>query len=45
MVDDYGYFSSGPAVAVKEFLAAHPGDYALQEPGPAAGHFCVLTRR
>lgn len=45
MIDDYGYFSAGPAVAVREFLAEQPGAYALTESTPAAGHFAVLRRR
>lgn len=44
MVDDYGYFSSGPQTAVAEFLTAHPDRYELVEPPPGAGHFCALRR-
>lgn len=42
MVDDYGYFSSGPRTAVAEFLAEHPNRYELVEASPGTGHFCVL---
>ncbi|GGT30219.1 hypothetical protein GCM10010271_37830 [Streptomyces kurssanovii] len=44
MVDDYGYFSSGPERAVKEYLAEDDRfDLAV---GPtSAGYFCALTRR
>jgi O-methyltransferase len=44
MVDDYGYFSSGPQTAVAEFLAVHRDRYELMEPPPGAGHFCALRR-
>lgn len=44
MVDDYGYFSSGPQLAVKEFLADHAEQYALLDAPPGAGHFCSLRR-
>jgi hypothetical protein len=44
MVDDYGYFSSGPETAVKEFLVDHAEQYALLEAPPGAGHFCALRR-
>ena len=44
MVDDYGFFSAGPASAVKLFMEEHEGAYTL-EVGPLfAGHFCLLTR-
>jgi O-methyltransferase len=42
MVDDYGYFSSGPRTAVQEFLARHPEAYRLEV--PEVGSFCVLRR-
>lgn len=44
MVDDYGYFSSGPQTAVAEFLAANARCYKLLEAQPGAGHFCALRR-
>jgi hypothetical protein len=44
MVDDYGYFSSGPQTAVTEFLDANPGRYELREAPPGTGHFCLLRR-
>ena len=44
MIDDYGYFSSGPHTAVTEFHAANPGRYELLEAPAGAGHFCALRR-
>jgi hypothetical protein len=44
MVDDYGFFSSGPKTAVAEFLVAHPDAYELEEAHPGVGHFCLLRR-
>ncbi|MEU9174700.1 TylF/MycF/NovP-related O-methyltransferase [Streptomyces sp. NPDC048420] len=44
MVDDYGYFSSGPEQAVRDFLAED--DRFDLVVGPRnAGHFCALLRR
>lgn len=45
MVDDYGYFSSGVAAAVKEFLNERANDYDLLEAPSYGGHFCALVRR
>lgn len=45
MVDDYGYFSSGPKAAVTEFIKSYPDAYDFIEPPPGAGGFCVLRRR
>jgi hypothetical protein len=42
MVDDYGFFSSGPETAVREFLARHSGEYELR--APEVGTFCALRR-
>ena len=45
VVDDYGFFSSGAATAVNEFLAAHSLEYDLVLPDEAAGHFVILCKR
>ena len=44
MVDDYGYFSTGPQIAVEEFLADREGRYELLLAPPDGGHFCALRR-
>lgn len=45
VVDDYGFFSSGAATAVNEFLAAHSSEYDLVLPDESAGHFVILCKR
>lgn len=45
VVDDYGFFSSGPKTAVDEFVRANPGRYEVHLPLEFAGHFCVVERR
>lgn len=45
MVDDYGYFSSGVAAAVREFLNERANEYDLRDAPSYAGHFCALVRR
>jgi O-methyltransferase len=45
MVDDYGYFCSGPRTAVEEFLADRGHRYELVPAPPGTGHFCALRRR
>ncbi|HYQ03662.1 MAG TPA: TylF/MycF/NovP-related O-methyltransferase [Polyangiaceae bacterium] len=45
IVDDYDYFSEGAKIAVDEFVAEHPADYAFEVPIPSAGKFALLTRR
>lgn len=44
MVDDYGYFSTGPQTAVEEFMADHGDRYELLVAPSGAGHFCGLRR-
>ncbi|WP_306190785.1 TylF/MycF/NovP-related O-methyltransferase [Streptomyces sp. MK5] len=44
MVDDYGYFSSGPQQAVRDFLA-EDDRFDLVVGPRSAGHFCALLRR
>ncbi|GAA2764840.1 hypothetical protein GCM10010103_38810 [Streptomyces paradoxus] len=44
MVDDYGYFSSGPEQAVRDFLA-EDDRFDLVVGPRSAGHFCALLRR
>jgi len=44
VLDDYDFFSSGVKTAVEEFTAQHPGQYKLELPVSAAGHFAILTK-
>lgn len=44
MVDDYGYFSSGPKQAVRDFLA-EDDRFDLVVGPRSAGHFCALVRQ
>jgi len=44
MVDDYGFFSSGPELAVRRFLADREDFYELLEPPTGTGAFCALRR-
>ena len=44
MVDDYGYFSSGPQQAVQTFLD-EDSRFELSVGPKSAGHFCALHRR
>jgi len=44
VVDDYGFFSSGAASAVDEFVEASGGRWRRVMPLAPAGKFCVLLR-
>jgi O-methyltransferase len=44
MVDDYGYFSSGPERAVQKFLG-EDSRFDLTVGPESAGHFCALRQR
>jgi O-methyltransferase len=44
LLDDYGYFSSGPETATREFLEARSGEYELTLPSPFSTGFAVLTK-
>ena len=45
MVDDYGFFSSGPKSAVDEFVEKNGHDFDLIVPSVGSTGFCILTRR
>lgn len=45
VVDDYGFFSSGAATAVDEFLLAYPLQYDFVLPDKSAGQFAILCKR
>ncbi len=45
LLDDYGYFSSGPETATQEFLQAKQGQYQLTIPPPFTSGFAVLTKK
>ncbi|MCB0416386.1 MAG: hypothetical protein KDD39_01970 [Bdellovibrionales bacterium] len=44
VVDDYGFFSEGAAVAVEEFLASNSSSYERLSPEPHAQGFMVLKK-
>lgn len=45
LLDDYGYFSSGPETATQEFLQSKQGQYQLALPPAFTRGFAILTKK
>jgi len=44
VIDDYGFFTSGPKTAVDEFMKKRAESYKVYYPYKFAGHFCILEK-